>query len=264
MKKNNDGSGLIVREKQDDASGCLILRNNYLKTLKRCKGFYECPCDSNGNFTGPLVGYAGTYEDIDGNIFHFVGAKYYNFSQADQWPEVLTIFAEAIASILYDCDIWPTVILGAPMAGLKLSQEVAQLIGCRHIFAEKKFVRMTDDGQRPIEELVLARYEINPGDQVIIGEELVNNCSTTAKLIELVNDAGGEVIGIVCAINRSYPFIDKYREIPIIGVIEQPTRQYRQDEPEVAPLVQAGNIIWKPKTDDWPRLQKVMEEQGTF
>jgi adenine/guanine phosphoribosyltransferase-like PRPP-binding protein len=264
MSKRNDGLDLIVCERQEDASGCLLVRHNYLETLKRCKGFYECPCDSGGNFRGPLVGYAGTYEDIDGKTFHFVGAKYYNFSRADQWPAVLEIFAEAASEFLYDRDIEPTVILGVPMAGLKFSQEVAGYMECRHIFAEKRPVLELNSGARIVEELVLARYEIYPGDQVVIGEELVNNCSTTAKLIKLVEDAGGKVIGIVCAINRSYPFIDQYNGIPIVSVIEQPTCQYRQDEPEVVDLVKNGNVIWKPKIKDWPRLQKVMEDHGMF
>jgi len=264
MNKRNDGRDLIVREEQEDASERLCLQINYLKTLMRCGGYYECPCDDKGHFIGPLVGYAGTYEDIDGKSFHFVGSKYYNFSRADQYPAVLEIFSEVASIELYNREIEPTVILGAPMGGLKFSQDVAIIMECRHIFAEKRSTLEQNPVPHIVEEIVLARYEINPGDQVVIGEELVNNCSTTAKLIKLVEDAGGKVVGIVCAINRSYPFIDQYKGIPIISVIEQPTMQYRQDDSMVAELIKNDNVIWKPKIGDWPRLQKVMEEHNMF
>lgn len=127
--------------------------------------------------------------------------------------------------------------------------------GCRHIFAEK-----TAQG------IVLGRYEgdIKPGDQVVIGEELVNNASTTEKLIRLVEDAGGTVIGISCAINRSYPFRDTFTSdgrapIPIVSVIERPTPQYRQDDALIVAAVEAGNpIIWKPKYA-WGQMAAAMK-----
>lgn len=248
-----------------DGGKSLIVRDNLLETLKKCQGYYQCPKDEFGKFVGPLVGYAGTYRNTDDEDFHFVGAEYYNFSRADQWPAVLEEFVVEVAGKVYDLDIEPTVILGAPWAGVKFSQAVAHVFDCRHIFAEKKpIIGWKGFEPKIVEEIVLSRYEINPGDRVFIGEELVNNCSTTAKLIKLVEDAGGEVIGIMCAINRSYPFFDQYEGIPIISAIEQPTPQYRQDESEVAELVKTGDVIWKPKIDHWPQLQKIMEEHGIF
>ncbi|MDD5084086.1 MAG: phosphoribosyltransferase family protein [Candidatus Moranbacteria bacterium] len=242
---NNDGSDLIIPD-------------DYVGTLRQCQGFYQCPYE-NGKPVGLLVGYAGTYRYAGEFEEHnYVGDTYYNFSRADQYPAVLTYFAEAMARNLTDADIRPTVILGAPMAGLKFSQEVARLLGCRHIFAEK-VAALSDDGKSLKTRIALARYEINPGDRVVIGEELVNNCSTTAQLIELVRNAGGHVIGIMCAINRSSPFIIQYAGIPVMSVIGKETPQYKQDDPLVAGLVRRGSIIWKPKIRDWPRLLQVMK-----
>jgi orotate phosphoribosyltransferase len=156
------------------------------------------------------------------------------------------------------------------LAGLRFSQEVARLIACRHISAEKKTVSLEENRQRPNEELILGRYEVEAGDRVLIGEELVNNISSAGKIVRLVEEAGGEVAGIMCAINRSFPFRNTYvpeegrPPIPIVSVIERETPQYRQDDPEAVALVAAGNIIWKPKVEHWPRLQKVMEEYGLF
>lgn len=245
-----------------------LVEGDLLATLKKCGGYYQCPEDSDGNLIGPLVGYAGTYKGSDNQDLHYVGSQYFNFSRADQWPAVLRAFAHAAVLKLDRADIEPRVILGAPMAGLKLSQAIADNTESRCIYAEKSVcwvARVGDEIYKPpIENLKLARYEINPGDRVVICEELVNNFSTTGKLIELALAAGGEVIGIVCAINRSYPFANRFLDIPVVSVIEASTPQYRQDDPMVAWLVETGEVIWKPKIGDWPRLQKVMEEHGVF
>lgn len=226
-----------------------------LKTLENCEGHYTCPRDSDGNLLGPVVGYAAKYQDADGSEKNWVGLEYFNFSQADPWPAVLTAFAYEMRNLLVKRRVSPDIIVGAPWAGVKFSQETASILGCRHIFAEKKG-----------DDIILGRYEgvIRRGDSVVIGEELVNNASTTKKLIDLIENAGGRVIAIACAINRSYPFRDSFaiasdREpIPIIGVIERSTPQYRQDDTVVAEAIASGDVIWKPKYA-WDKMKAAMD-----
>lgn len=233
---SNDGSHLIV-------SG------DNLATLKNCQGYYTATLGADGKPTSPVVGYTASYSTGDGVAGKWVGLTYYNFSKADLWPAVLTHFAQQMATriILENCV--PDMIVGAPWAGVKFSQEVAHILGCRHIFAEKKG-----------DEIALGRYEdeISSGAKILIGEELVNNTSTTGKMITLIEDSGGVVTGIFCAINRSYPFKQKFeigteRRLPILGVIEQSTPQYKQDDPMVATAIAEGQIVWKPKYE-WSKL----------
>lgn len=237
----------------------------FLETLKRCKGHYVCPIGPDGKLFGPVVGYTAPYDAGDGTKKNWVGLEYFNFAKADSWPAVLTFFAEDIDRQLREMGTVPDVIVGAPWAGVKFSQEVARLTGCRHVFAEKDVIGFDSD-RKKIEKLILGRYEgeIEPGDKVLIGEELVNNASTTGKLINLIEDAGGKVIGIICAINRSYPFRDTFRVTPernpvfIFGVINRSTPQYKQDNPIVAADIEAGNIVWKPKYA-WDQMKTAMD-----
>lgn len=236
--------------------GHLIVPGDFLKTLENCEGHYMCPIDPvTGELCGPVVGYAGEYDAADGSKKKWVGLAYYNFSKADPYPAVLTFFAQAMASRLEERRMVPDLIVGAPWAGVKFSQEVARIIGCRHIFAEKKG-----------DDIILGRYEgeINPGERVLIGEELVNNLSTTGKLVNLIEETGGIVIGISCAINRSYPGVKTFWDaprtdpLPIIGVIEIPTPQYKQDDQMVAKAIESGNVVWKPKYA-WDKMKAAMD-----
>lgn len=232
-----------------DGSHLIDPSRDLLKTLENCEGHYVCPVDDDGNLLGPVVGYTAQYEPGK----NWVGLVYFNFAKADAWSAVLTFFAEAIVDRMADWGLDPGVIVDAPWAGVKISQEVARLLGCRHIFAEKKG-----------DDLSLGRYEgeIRPGDKVMIGEELVNNTSTTAKLIQLIHDAGGDVLGITCAINRSFPHKGSIgiggRSYPIVGAVEVPTPQYRQDDLMVARSIVADNVVWKPKYE-WDRMKAAMD-----
>jgi orotate phosphoribosyltransferase len=240
MKASSDGSHLIVRD-------------NFFETLKNCEGWYDCPVDrETGELLGPVVGYTADHPRGDGT--KWVGMHYANFSKADPYPAVLAFFGLEMAVRLQARHIIPTLVVGAPWAGVKFSQEVARQLGCRHIFAEKK-----NDG------LTLGRYEdeVKSDDQVCIGEELVNNLSTTGTLKELIEDAGGTVIGIMCAINRSSPFMRFFthadgRQIPIAGVIEREMPQYHQDDPAVADAIRKYGLIAKPKYA-WGQLKAAMD-----
>jgi orotate phosphoribosyltransferase len=257
MNKVIDDSPTWPFSKRESNDGGHLVNHDHLQTLENCQGHYACPVGRDGKLLGPVVGYTAEYEPGK----KWVGLEYFNFSQADQWPAVLKWFARRTLIQLDNWNIEPDLIVGAPWAGVKFSQAVALDVECRHIFAEKKG-----------DDLILGRYEgmIHAGDQVVIGEELVNNASTTKKLIDLIESAGGQVVAIACAINRSYPFRDSFeiepgenninpgRTIPIIGVIERSTPQYRQDDPLVAEAIAAGNVVWKPKYA-WDQMKAAMD-----
>lgn len=225
---------------------------DYSKTLENCEGWYACPFDAGGNPAGPIVGYTADHPKKDGT--KWVGLHYANFSKADLWPAVLTFFAEAMSGKLMARGFVPDLVVGAPWAGVKFSQEVARLLGCRHIFAEKKG-----------DDLILGRYEdeIRPGETVAIGEELVNNTSTTRKLIDLIEERGGRVENIFCAINRSSPFRETYWDaperdpVPIIGVIEREMPQFHVSDPRVSSAIAKYGLVPKPKYE-WDKLKAAM------
>lgn len=89
------------------------------------------------------------------------------------------------------------------------------------------------------------------------GDRVVNNVSTPKDLIPLFDEVGADVLGILCYLNRSEVHesfnMGDGRIFPIVPIVRQPTKQWRQDDPEVSGLITAGQIVWKPKIE-WEKI----------
>lgn len=237
-----------------------IIRGDYLGTLKNCGGYYECPRDQNGKALGPLVGYAAEYAPGK----HYVGYVYANFAKAENFPQVLNYFAielqDCLGGLLRSVDVF----CGMPMGGIAPGLMLAYVCQRRYVYLEKKVTALKTIGAREQSELILKRHEINPGDKVIIVEDVANNFSTTDKAIEVIRQAKGRVIAIACLLNRSLKIDDKYTTalssevLHVISLVRMPIPQFKQDDLEVAGEVKSGNVVWKPK-DEWDKLMQAMD-----
>lgn len=223
--------------------------DSIMSMMKDCEALYDCPVDSDGKPLGPLVGYAGSYVR-EGHTEHYVGFRYYDLSQVLQWPYHKKELSFRMFGMLTDLRIKPDTILGLPMAALTFSDRVAEYFGCRSVYAEKKTISKGKDGARDEERLVLRRYDIAAGEKVLIGEELLNSASSVRKAIDLIRSGGGEVIGIMCIVNRSWdPHLTSVGGIPIYSLLDMETPKYRQDHPLVREAVQQGKVVWQPKAE---------------
>lgn len=229
---------------------------NPLTILKACDGYYSAR-NKEGKITGPLVAYAGTYEDENQQKKNYVGFEYFNFAKAEENPGALDYFAQNLANKLRE--LQPDMIIGTAMGGIFLSGLVAKHLGCRLGFTEKKVIKVADPAQglKEINELIIERHEIKGGDRIVIIEDVVNNYSTTGKMRELIERKGEELIGIGCAINRSGKNI--FEDLPVESVCFVTAQQFRQKDPMVSQLIENDKIVWKAK-QNWPELKATMEE----
>ena len=238
----------------------LTVQGDYLATLGNCGGFYE------GLVGDPLVAYAGDYSAPDGTRKHFVGRVYANFAKAEEWSHVLKFCAQNLGLEMRELLDTVDVVCGAPLGGYGLAYALGLTCGIAKVIkAEKK---VTVAGTKTVKEesvVVLKRHEIKPGSRVVIAEDVTNNFKTTAMLIKLIEDAGGIVVAIVCFLNRSLAIDKSFHyearniDIPVISLVRKPIAEYKQEDPEVAADIAAGNVVWDPKkTDQWERLMTAM------
>lgn len=220
---------------------------NHYHTLFRYDAIYQSPVSDSGEFLGPLVGYAGTYTDGNGEKKHYVGSAYFNMAKVEEDSYARHSLSNNLAHKLIDANIRPTVLIGAPMGGIIFAVTISDLLPSGRVaFFEKK-----DSG------LVFNRHTLNKGDKVVLVEDVCNNFSTTDKMIKIITDLGAEVRAIACIFNRS-PH-EEWKGIPVISVIHKHTPEYRQDDPKVKKLIDDCNIVWKPK-EEWPFLKQIMED----
>lgn len=233
-----------------------IVPGDSFETLRRCGGYYNCPVDESGCL-GPLVGYAGKYEDEQsGEMKQYVGFTYYNYAKAEVYWHVLDRFAYDVAQKVITTVGYPDYVLGAPMGGLAFSAALARALDVRYGFADSKTIALATEGQREQTRLLFRRHDIEPGSKVLIGEDVTNNFSTTDQFTAIVEDSGSQVIAVVSELNRSDR--TEWNGKPVISLDHRPTAQYRQEDPRVAEQIARGNIAWKPK-DEWPRLMTAMQ-----
>jgi adenine/guanine phosphoribosyltransferase-like PRPP-binding protein len=238
-----------------------------LMMLKDCGGYYKSPIDDKGNFLGPLVGYAGTYDNGDDGKKNFVGFEYFNFAKAECIRDIRAAFASLIIKGITESDIPKygnksprvDVLLGAPMGGIMLATQLGHQMNIDTIFAEKKVVALPElaDGKRAIESLVIDRHDLAPGSRVVLVEDICNNFSTTQKVSDLLKEKNCELVAIVCAFNRSGK--ESWNGIPVIAACTIEAKQFKQNDPEVAEFIaDGGHIIWKPKLE-WEKLATAMK-----
>lgn len=263
LTKGNPETGItpiqsceLTKQEIAKAKNNFVVVGDLLATLKACDGYYCSPRDEEGKLLGPLVGYAGVYQ-TDHGPRNYVGYEYFNFARAEMEPTVRKFFARSIAKEIQtnckDCDV----LIGAPMGGILLAGDIGSYLDCRTIFAEKKVTALADpvNGIKEESEQVIDRHEIRPGDKVVVVEDVCNNFSTAKKLQDLIENQGGELIGIACAVNRSGESV--WNNILIHAAITLDAKQYFQTDLEVAGLVAAEKVAWKPKFQ-WQQLKEAM------
>ena len=236
----------------ESKKGPIIVIGDHLATLKGCGGCYECPKDKSGKRLGPLVGYAGKYDDTH----QWVGDIYYNLAKIEEFPRLLKEFTQDLAEKIKKSGTTFDCILGAPMGGIALAVALGlHFIDKRFVFAEKKVIAVAARSGREESELVIKRHEIQRGAKILLVEDVTNNFSTTDKVAELVKSFGAELAGLVCELNRSETTV--WEGLPVISLMHIPTKQFRHGDADVAQDIRDGNVVWKPK-NDWDRLMATM------
>src|SRR5205823_4288229 len=124
-------------------------------------------------------------------------------------------------------------VISPAVGGLVLGQEVARQLGLRFIFVEKEAGK-----------LALRRgFRILPGERILIVEDVVTKGGRVQETIDIVRAHGGQVMGIVMAVDRSGG-TTKFG-IPMFSLISLKVEAFEADKlpPELAatPAVKPGS-----------------------
>jgi len=147
-----------------------------------------------------------------------------------QYPRYTTRLCQLIAEHYRDQNI--EVIAGPTTGGIILAFEVARQMGIRSIFAEKE-----GENKRAFRR----GFGINPGEKVLIVDDILTTGKSIRQVLELVTGQGGEVIGIGVLVDRSEKKHDL--GIPLFSCLHSITPTYK---PQECPLCAAGVPLTRP------------------
>jgi len=126
------------------------------------------------------------------------------------------------------------VVAGPTTGGIILAFEVARQLGVRGIFAEKEGTS---------ERAFRRGFTINPGERVLIADDILTTGNSIREVMAAVNRQGGVVVGIGILVDRSEQRVDF--GVPLFSCHRAITPTYTpQDCPLCAaqiPLVKPGS-----------------------
>lgn len=151
--------------------------------------------------------------------------QYMQCAQVLKYPQ----YNEQLARHLADCflDDKVELVVGPAMGGIIVAYEVGRQLGVPAIFTERQ------DG-----EMVIRRgFNIEPGQRVLVVEDVVTTGGSVKEVIEQVQFAGGEVIGVGVLVDRSAGKADF--GVKTASVL---TMDIESWEPDNCPLCKEGKL----------------------
>lgn len=177
--------------------------NENLSVLKECEAFLE----------GHFLLSSGRHSNA-----------YCQMAKLQQYPEkaaaVLAPVAEALRAMNID------VVVGPAMGGIVYAYEIGRQIGKRAIFTERVDNVMT----------LRRGFEIKPGERCIIMEDVVTTGVSSLETKRVIEEHGGEVLGIACVVDRSKG------TSPLAVVASAFALQLDNFTPEECPICKEGKL----------------------
>ena len=145
--------------------------NNAIEILKECEAFLE------GHFLLSSGRHSSAYCQMA-----------YLQQHPAQCAKVMEQVADKVRALGLDVDV----IVGPAMGGIVYAYELGRQLGKRAIFTERVDNVMT-----------LKSFAINPGEKCIIAEDVVTTGISSLETKRVIEEAGGECLGIVCVVDRT-------------------------------------------------------------
>ncbi len=154
---------------------------------------------------------------------------YMQCAQLFQYPEYSEMMCAELAEYFRNEKI--DLVAGPAVGGIIIAYETARALKVRNIFAERQNGVMT----------FRRGFAVQPGERVLVTEDVVTTGGSVREVIELVRAAGGEVVGVGSIVDRSNGQVDF--GVPFKAVLSMEVLSW---EPEDCPLCKQGSVAVKP------------------
>lgn len=123
------------------------------------------------------------------------------------------------------------VVIGPAMGAIQMAYEVSRTLGCQNFFAERE------------EGVITLRrgFAITPGLRVLVVEDVCTTGGTVREVMEVVQAAGGVVVGVGALVDRTGGKLDF--GVPFRAALAMEVTSY---EPDACPLCETDLPLVKP------------------
>lgn len=155
--------------------------------------------------------------------------QYMQCAKVLQYPHHAARLGEALAEFFRGQGI--DLVIGPAMGGILVAHEVGKALGTKAIFTER------ENG-----EMKLRRgFELQPGQKVLVVEDVITTGGSVREVIEVVKAYGAEPVGVGVLVNRSGGKADF--GVPLATLLEIEIESF---DPESCPLCAEGIPAIKP------------------
>jgi len=146
-----------------------------------------------------------------------------------QYPHIAEKVVSELADQMYDVPF--TTVVSPAVGGIRFGYEFGRLLKKRAIFTERVNEVMT----------FKRGFALEPGEKVVIAEDVVTTGKSTKECMDAVIAAGGDVVAITCLVDRSNGVAQF--DVPFYPLLQIDVSVY---EPGDCPLCKKGLEVVKP------------------
>ncbi|GAB6181087.1 orotate phosphoribosyltransferase [Desulfotomaculum defluvii] len=117
--------------------------------------------------------------------------RYFQCAQVLQHPQYTQELCRELATKFKNQGV--ETVIGPAMGGILVSYEVARAMGVRSLFTERVNGKMA----------LRRNFTIQPGEKVLVVEDVITTGGSVAEVIDVVKSMGGEVVGVGVLVDRS-------------------------------------------------------------
>jgi len=155
--------------------------------------------------------------------------QYFQCAKVLQYPRHAATLSEIAREKFASQNV--QVVIAPAVGGIIVAHEVARLLSARALFAERQ------DGKMRLRR----GFQINKDEKVLVCEDVVTTGGSVQEVIDAVREAGGEVAGVFCIVDRSAGKANF--GVPLISTLQLSPETFK---PEACPLCAAGGKAEKP------------------
>ncbi len=151
--------------------------------------------------------------------------QYMQMAQALQHANVTEYLCRNLAEAIENKKI--DIVISPAVGGLLVGYEISKILGVKNIFCERENGIMT----------LRRGFQIEPGQKVLVVEDVVTTGGSVKEVISVVEQAGGEIIGVGVLVDRSNGKVDF--GYPFKSLLSIEIASYEKEE---CPLCKEGKI----------------------